>query len=63
MANISTRDTPEGFLVDYFREPGEAVSYAPPRRCAIPMVLKSPQLAGAGRQAEMYSTRCGFQYS
>ena len=66
MANISTRDTPEGFLVDYFREPGEAVVGPATPAVRIPMIplLHAPhdwQVLDAN--AEMYSTRCCVQYS
>ena len=66
MANISTRDTPEGFLVDYFREPGEAVVGPATPAVRIPMIplLHAPhdwQVLDAN--AEMYSTRCSVQYS
>ena len=66
MANISTRDTPEAFLVDYFREPGEAVVGPATPAVRIPMIplLHAPhdwQVLDAN--AEMYSTRCCVQYS
>ena len=66
MANISTRDTPEAFLVDYFREPGEAVVGPATPAVRIPMIplLHAPhdwQVLDAN--AGMYSTRCCVQYS
>ena len=66
MANISTRDTPEGFLVDYFREPGEAVVGPATPAVRIPMIplLHAPhdwQVLDAN--AGMYSTRCCVQFS
>ena len=66
MANISTRDTPEAFLVDYFREPGEAVVVPATPAVRIPMIplLHTPhdwQVLDAN--AGMYSCRCCVQHS
>jgi GNAT superfamily N-acetyltransferase len=66
MANISSRDTPEAFLVDYFREPGQAtvVSATPAVRVPIIPLLHAPhdwQVLDAN--AGMYSTRYRVQYS
>ena len=66
MANISSRDTPEAFLVDYFREPGEStvVPATPAVRVPIIPLLHAPhdwQVLDAN--AGMYSTRYCVQYS
>ena len=66
MANISSRDTPEAFLVDYFREPGEitVVPATPAVRVPIIPLLHAPhdwQVLDAN--AGMYSTRYCVQYS
>ena len=66
MANISSRDTPEAFLVDYFRAPGEAAVVPATPAVRIPMIplLHAPhdwQVLDAN--AGMYSTRYCVQYS
>ena len=66
MANISSRDTPEAFLVDYFREPGEATVVPATAAVRVPMIplLHAPhdwQVLDAN--AGMYSTRYCLQYS
>ena len=66
MANISSRDTPEAFLVDYFREPGEAIVVPATPVVRIPMIplLHAPhdwQVLDAN--PGMYSTRYCVQYS
>ena len=66
MANISSRDTPEAFLVDHFRAPGEAAVVPATPAVRIPMIplLHAPhdwQVLDAN--AGMYSTRYCVQYS
>ena len=66
MANISSRDTPEAFLVDYFREPGETTVVPATPAVRVPMIplLHAPhdwQVLDAN--AGMYSTRYCLQYS
>ena len=66
MANITSRDSPEAFLVDYFRKPGEAtvVPATPAVRVPIIPLLHAPhdwQVLDAN--AGMYSTRYCVQYS
>ena len=66
MANISSRDTPEAFLVDHFRKPGEAAVVAATPAVRVPMIplLHAPhdwQVLDAN--AGMYSTRYCVQYS
>ena len=66
MANITSRDSPEAFLVDYFREPGEATVVPATAAVRVPMIplLHAPhdwQVLDAN--AGMYSTRYCVQYS
>ena len=66
MANIGSRDSPEAFLVDYFREPGEATVVPATPAVRVPMIplLHAPhdwQVLDA--TAGMYSTRYCVQYS
>ena len=66
MANIRGRDTPEAFLVDYFREPGEVTVVPATPAVRVPMIplLHAPhnwQVLDAN--AGMYSTRYCVQYS
>ena len=66
MANISSGDSPEAFLVDYFRKPGEAAVVPATPAVRIPMIplLHAPhdwQVLDAN--AGMYSTRYCVQYS
>ena len=66
MANISSRDSPEAFLVDYFRAPGEATVVPATPAVRVPMIplLHAPhdwQVLDAN--AGMYSTRYCVQYS
>ena len=66
MANISSRDTPEAFLVDYFRAPGQATVVPATPAVRVPMIplLHAPhdwQVLDAN--AGMYSTRYCVQYS
>ena len=66
MANISSRDTPEAFLVDYFRTPGQATVVPATPAVRVPMIplLHAPhdwQVLDAN--AGMYSTRYCVQYS
>ena len=66
MANISSGDSPEAFLVDYFREPGEATVVSATAAVRVPMIplLHAPhdwQVLDAN--AGMYSTRYCVQYS
>ena len=66
MANISSRDSPEAFLVDYFRAPGEAAVVPATAAVRVPMIplLHAPhdwQVLDAN--AGMHSTRYCVQYS
>ena len=66
MANITSRDTPEAFLVDYFRKPGEVTVVPATAAVRVPMIplLHAPhdwQVLDAN--AGMYSTRYCVQYS
>ena len=66
MANISSGESPEAFLVDYFREPGEATVAPATAAVRVPMIplLHAPhdwQVLDAN--AGMYSTRYCVQYS
>ena len=66
MANITSRDSPEAFLVDYFREPGEATVVPATAAVRVPMIplLHTPhdwQVLDAN--AGMNSTRYCVQYS
>ena len=66
MANISSGDSPEAFLVDYFRAPGEAAVVPATAAVRVPMIplLQAPhdwQVLDAN--AGMYSTRYSVQYS
>ncbi|MCY4481427.1 MAG: GNAT family N-acetyltransferase [Spirochaetaceae bacterium] len=66
MANISSGDSPEAFLVDYFRAPGEATVVRATPAVRVPMIplLHAPhdwQVLDAN--AGMYSTRYCVQYS
>ena len=66
MANISSGDSPEAFLVDYFRAPGEATMVPATPTVRVPMIplLHAPhdwQVLDAN--AGMFSTRYCLQYS
>ena len=66
MANISNGDSPEAFLVDYFRAPGEATVVRATPAVRVPMIplLHAPhdwQVLDAN--AGMFSTRYCVQYS
>ena len=66
MANISSRDTPEAFLVDYFRKPGEATvvpATAAVRVPIIPLLHAPHDWLVLDANAGMYSTRYCVQYS
>ena len=43
MANISSRDTPEAFLVDYFREPGATTVVPATPAVRVPMIEVVPK--------------------
>ena len=66
MANITSRDSPEAFLVDHFRVPGEAAVAPATAAVRVPIIplLHAPhdwQVLDAN--AGMYSTRYCVQYS
>ena len=66
MANVSSGDSPEAFLVDYFRAPGQATVVPATAAVRVPIIplLHAPhdwQVLDAN--AGMYSTRYCVQYS
>ena len=66
MANISSGDSPESFLVDYFRDPGRASvreASAEVRVTMIPLIVNPHDWQVLDANIQMYSTRYKVQNS